>query len=200
MKVVEYYNWLKKDWAKVGLMLSIYLFVFLLVFVKDNDFILFLILLQTPLYMLHQTEEYVFPGKFEVFFNRRIFKVNSDVEPLNENFIFFVNIIYIWFLLPIFGLLSKYNYNIGLWIPYFSFFAGVAHIVLSIKAKKMYNPGLIVSLVLNIPVSLWSIFYFYENKILDSLFMNYHCIIGLVGNLVLPVMGVILYKQYKKNN
>lgn len=62
MSVSEYYRWLKRDWAKTGFVLSIFLFVFLLVFVKDSDFVLFLILLQTPLYMLHETEEYIFPA------------------------------------------------------------------------------------------------------------------------------------------
>ena len=33
----------------------------------------------------------------------------------------------------------------------FALFAGVAHVPLAIKARKLYNPGLLVSLVLNIP-------------------------------------------------
>jgi len=86
--------------------------------------------------MLHQTEEYVFPGGFQIFFNREIFRSESNTEPLNENFIFFINIMYVWIFLPLFGILSLYKYDFGIWIPYFSFFAGVAHSVLSIKAKK----------------------------------------------------------------
>ena len=96
--------------------------------------------------------------------------------------------------MPLFGILSLYKYNFGTWIPYFSFFAGVTHILLSMKAKKIYNPGLIVSLILNIPVSVWSIYYFYSSKIINSLIINFHCAIGLGANLILPTMGVILYK------
>ena len=69
MHISEYYRWLKKDWAKTGFILSIYLLVFLFVFVLRNDFVLFILLLQTPLYMLHQTEEYIFPGGFGKYFN-----------------------------------------------------------------------------------------------------------------------------------
>lgn len=199
MKISDYYNWLRRDWAKIGVVLSFFLLVMLLAFAKEKDFIVFLILLQTPLYMLHQTEEYVFPGGFEIFFNRKIFNVESNTEPLNENFIFFVNIIYVWIFLPLFGILSLYSYNIGAWIPYFSFFAGLSHIFLGIKAKKIYNPGLVVSLVLNIPVSAWTIYYFNTNKIINSIVINYHCAIGLGANLVLPIMGGILYKMYIKN-
>ncbi len=199
MKISDYYNWLRRDWAKTGLVVSFFLLVFLFVFVKEKNFIVFLILLQTPIYMLHETEEYVFPGGFEIFFNRKIFKVESNTNPLNEKFIFFVNIIYIWILLPLFGILTLYNYDIGIWIPYFSFFAGVSHILLGMKAKKIYNPGMIVSLILNIPVSTWTIYYLYSNKIINSLIINIHCAIGLGANLVLPIMGVIVFKRYIKN-
>ena len=139
MSIAAYYRWLKRDWAKTGLVVSIFLFVFLFVFVKNNDFVLFLILLQTPLYMLHETEEYVFPGGFAKFFNMQIFKLDTADKPLGENFIFYVNVILIWIVLPVFGLLSIQDYKFGLWIPYFSFFAGVAHIALGLKAY--ISPG-----------------------------------------------------------
>ena len=72
MNLSEYIKWLKKEWAKVGVILSIYLFVMLFVFVRKYDFVVFVLLLQTPLYMLHQSEEYIFPGGFGKFFNTKI--------------------------------------------------------------------------------------------------------------------------------
>jgi hypothetical protein len=129
-----------------------------------------------------------------------IFKLDTADQPLGENFIFFVNVTLIWIILPIFGLLSIQDYKFGLWIPYFSFFAGVAHIALGLKARKLYNPGLVVSLVLNIPVGLWSIFYLANNAIIPNAIQNPHLLIGLGVNLVLPVMGLILYKQHIKHN
>lgn len=157
MNIPEYYSWLKRDWAKAGLVLSIFLLVFLFVFVRQADFVVFILLLQTPLYMLHQTEEYIFPGGFGKFFNTEIFKLETEDQPLDQNFIFFINVGLIWILLPLSGLLSTCNYRFGLWIPYFSLFAGIAHILLAIRAKKLYNPGLVVSLLINIPVGLWSV-------------------------------------------
>ena len=62
MVFFEYFLWLKKQWAKVGMILSIYLFVMLFVFVRKYDFVVFILLLQTSLYMLRQSEEYIFPG------------------------------------------------------------------------------------------------------------------------------------------
>ena len=199
MDVSEYYRWLKKDWAKTGFILSIFLFIFLFVFVRQDDFVVFILLLQTPLYMLHQTEEYVFPGGFGKFFNTKIFELETEDQPLDQNFIFFVNIFLICFILPVFGLLSTIDYRYGLWIPYFSFFAGIAHVLLAIRAKKLYNPGLIVSLFINIPVGLWSILYLINRGILEYFFLNPYIIIGLGLNAILPIMGVILLRNYQKN-
>ena len=198
MILSEYFRWLKKEWAKVGVILSIYLFVMLFVFVRQYDFVVFVLLLQTPLYMLHQTEEYIFPGGFGKFFNTKIFNLETEDEPLDENFIFYVNVIIIWIVLPVFGLLSTLNYNFGLWLPYFSFFAGVAHVALALKAKKLYNPGLMVSLFINIPVGLWSIRYLLGQGLIEHFFLNIHCLIGLAVNAILPVMGTILFRNYQK--
>lgn len=199
MSIYEYYQWLKKEWAKVGIILSTFLFVFLFVFVRKSDFVVFILLLQTPLYMLHQTEEYIFPGGFGKYFNTKIFNLETEDKPVDENFIFFVNVILIWIVLPLFGLLSTINYQYGLWIPYFSIFAGIAHVALAIKAKKTYNPGLIVSLFVNIPVGLWSILYLLNKDLLNHFFLNPHIVVGLSLNAILPVMGVILFRNYKKN-
>ena len=199
MVFFEYFLWLKKEWAKVGLILSIYLFVMLFVFVRKYDFVVFILLLQTPLYMLHQTEEYIFPGGFGKFFNTKIFNLATEDKPLDENFIFYVNVILIWIVLPVFGLLSTLNYSFGLWLPYFSLFAGVAHIALALKARKLYNPGLLMSLFINIPVGLWSILYIMGQGLIVNFFLNVYFVIGLAINLVLPIMGTILFRKYQKN-
>ena len=199
MTIADYYNWLKKEWAKVGVILSIFLLVVLFVIVRQYDFVIFILLLQTPLYMLHQTEEYIFPGEFGKFFNTKIFNLETEDKPLDENFIFFVNVILIWIVLPIFALLSTINYQYGLWIPYFSFFAGIAHVALAIKAKKIYNPGLIVSLLINIPVGLWSVLHLINIGVLQNFFLNPHILIGLGLNAILPIMGVMLFRKYQKS-
>ncbi len=196
MTLRAYFTWLKRDRAKAGFLISIFLFVFLFAFVRDTDFVLFLLLLQTPLYMLHETEEYVFPGGFGKFFNMEIMKFETPDKPLDESFIFYLNIILVWIILPVFGLLSIQNYGYGLWLPYFSFFAGVAHIALGVKTRRLYNPGLIVSLLLNIPVGVWSVFYLVNQGVLPDIFLNPHFAIGLGVNLVLPVIGFVVYKKH----
>ncbi|MGD1822851.1 MAG: HXXEE domain-containing protein [Pleomorphochaeta sp.] len=198
MKVKDYYNWLKDNWAHIGFVLAFYLTLFSFVFIKKSNFPVFLIIIQTPLYMLHESEEYLFPGGFQHFFNHDIFKIEQKEGPLDRNFIFFVNIFYIWVLLPLFGIFSIYSINLGLWIPYFTIFAGVSHIALGIKAHKLYNPGLIVSLLLNIPIGILSVRYFLNNAILNNAFFNIYFFIGLSLNLILPIAGKVVYSKYVK--
>ncbi|MBI9047178.1 MAG: HXXEE domain-containing protein [Anaerolineaceae bacterium] len=197
MTLSAYYAWLKRDWAKAGLLISLFLLIFLFVFVRELDKVVFVLLLQTPLYMLHQAEEYVFPGGFGAFFNRDIFKLNPDTGPVDENFIFFINIILIWIVLPFFGILSSFDYRLGLWLPYFSLFAGISHIILAIKAGKLYNPGLVISLFVNIPFGIWSIIFLLEKGLLQNFFLNPFILIGIALNALLPVLGVIILKKYK---
>ncbi len=196
MTLNAYFAWFKRDWAKAGFLISIFLFIFLFALIKNTDFALFLLLLQTPLYMIHETEEYIFPGGFGKFFNMDIMNFETEDKPLDENFIFYLNVILIWIILPVFGLLSIRNYQYGLWLPYFSFFAGVSHIGLGIKARKRYNPGLVVSLLLNIPVGTWAVLYLVEQGLLPNIFLNPHFFIGLGVNLALPVIGLVVYKKH----
>jgi hypothetical protein len=198
MNISQYYNWLKRDWAKAGFIVSIFLFVFLIVFVRELDFVVFILLLQTPLYMLHQAEEYVFPGGFGEFFNKDIFKLETEDGPVDQDFIFFINILLIWIAVPAFGILSTINYQYGLWLPYFSFFAGIAHILLSIRARKFYNPGLLISLFVNIPIGLWSIFFLINTGELENFFLNPHIAIGFGINALLPLIGAIKLRNYKR--
>ena len=201
MTIAEYFKWLKKEWAKVGFILSIFLLVILLTTIRKYDYVLFILLLQAPLYMLHQTEEYVFPGGFGRFFTTQIFKFKTEDGPIGENLVFWVNVMLTWIAFPVFALLSTINPAYGLWMPYFVFFAGVGHIGLAIKAKKLYNPGLVVSLLVNIPLGFWSILSLVRVGELNNFFWNPYCLIGFGLNAMLPVAGVFMYRDYvKKEN
>jgi len=198
MTFPSYYNWLKRNWAETGFIVAIFLSVFLFVFVRPVDFVLFVILLQTPLYLIHEMEEYVLPGGFAQFFNKYIFKTDPENGPLNKNAAFFINMGYIWIPFPVFGLLSCVNYSFGSWIPYFVFFQGFVHIGLALFAKKLYNPGLIVSLFINIPVGLWSILVLVNNDIVKGIFLNVSSAIGFGLNLTLSLVAIILLNNFKR--
>lgn len=51
-------NWLYKNWAKLSVLLAIILTIFIIVFIKTENIVLFLIWIQIPVYLLHQFEEH----------------------------------------------------------------------------------------------------------------------------------------------
>ena len=43
---------------------------------------------------------------------------------------------------------------------YFTFIATIPHLISAVKDKKLYNPGMFASVFLNLPVSIYTIYYF----------------------------------------
>ena len=153
-------KWLYKNWAKLCIILSIIVTIIILLYVKTDNIILFLIWIQIPIYLLHQFEEHSWPGGFKRFVNKEIFNVENGEYPLNDIIIFWINVPIIWILMPIFAVLSFNNLLFGLWIPIFAVFNSLTHVIGAI-VKRKYNPGLFVSVVLGIPVAIYTLWLFY---------------------------------------
>ena len=154
-------SWFYKNWAKLCIILSIIVAVIILLVVKTKNILLFLIWIQIPIYLLHQFEEHSWPGGFKKFVNKEIFNVEVGEYPLNDTNIFWINVPIIWVLMPIFASLSYINLFFGLWIPYFAVFNSLTHLIGAV-VKRKYNPGLFVSLVLGIPVAIYTLWLFYS--------------------------------------
>ncbi|MBZ2166459.1 HXXEE domain-containing protein [Methanobacterium spitsbergense] len=153
-------KWLYKNWAKLCIILSIIVTIISLLYVKTDNIILFLIWIQIPIYLLHQFEEHSWPGGFKRFVNKEIFNVENGEYPLNDIIIFWINVPIIWILMPIFAVLSFNNLLFGLWIPIFAVFNSLTHVI-GVIVKRKYNPGLFVSVVLGIPVAIYTLWLFY---------------------------------------
>ena len=65
-------TWLYDNWYRTTPFLAMYTLAFLLLFLWDTNFPLFLIWGQFVIYLLHQFEEYVLPGGFVAFFNKNV--------------------------------------------------------------------------------------------------------------------------------
>jgi hypothetical protein len=187
-------DWLYKNWSKLCLGGAVILTLLIFIFIKPSNTLLFLIWIQIPIYLLHQFEEHSRNG-FKHYVNQTVFKVSNEDYPLNDKNIFWINIPIIWILMPLFAILSGINPLIGLWIPFFGVINSLSHVIFSI-VNKQYNPGIIVSLVLGIPVGLYALVIFYS-----SLKISY-LITGLaVGFAIILHLIVLLYirNNYKKN-
>lgn len=153
----NYIDWVKENWQKSAVLVLVYLVIILIPLFSRLDLIEFMILLPFPLYLIHEIEEYILPGGFPKFFNENLLKVDfsNEVLPVDREVIFWINIIYVWRVIPIFSGLGFMDLRFAAWIPYFLFFQGLGHLVMGIVGKMVINPGIRSSLFIFIPYSIY---------------------------------------------
>lgn len=183
-------NWLYTNWAKLSLFLAVIAAVPIYIFIKPENFLLFLIWLQLPIYLLHQFEEHNWNG-FKNYVNRNVFKVKEGDFPLNDKIIFWVNIPIIWILIPISSGLSFANIMFGLWIPYFAVFNSLSHVIISVRNRE-YNPGLLISLILGIPVGIYALIIFYS-------YIHVPALISAISIFFAVVLHILVFSIIRRN-
>ena len=109
--------------------------------------------LHLPLLMLHEFEEYIYPGGFKKFFNTKtLFALSQPEEnvPINPPLVFFVNMV-AWFLIILGALLARVAPWLGMMMVVFESFNVVGHGFLFQLKKKGYNPGMATAIFLFAP-------------------------------------------------
>ncbi len=103
--------------------------------------------------LVHQFEEYRFPGFFPGQFNRGMFKSQTpDRYPLNTHSAMIINAVIAWplYLLPVFWPKKAW---LGLATVLFGWAQALGHgIVFPRIANERYSPGFLASLLLHVPV------------------------------------------------
>jgi hypothetical protein len=168
------------NWPRVGIVVSVFLLI-LLFFnsAAPVGSIQWMYWLCLPLYMIHQFEEYIFPGGFEREINRILTK-GVPAEILTPKIAFFVNILLIWVLTPILVVLGYFSIIFPLIMVTLVGVNGLTHIVAALKLRK-YNPGLIMSILFNIPLSI----YVFISVILNGISTPAEFLIGLIIGVIL---------------
>ena len=183
-------NWLYEHWMKATPFLALYTFILIWLYVKDVNFALFLIWLQCPFYWAHEFEEYVCPGGFLKFFNLGPLGSTRPDEPLNKAGSFWINIPLMYVLLPLSGILSHYlGTDWGLWTAYYSTLNASAHVVMFFIFGRKYNPGLVMSILLNIPLGVYTIWYFLSNGLVTTEVNIISIIVGIIAQASMMVYG-----------
>jgi hypothetical protein len=161
-------RWMEDNWAKSTPFLAVYMGILLVLFVLQQDFALFLIWIQMVVYLLHQTEEYLLPGGFMKFFNHRMLGSPEDAWPLTKRVSLLINVPVIFLAYPATAVLATFlGYGIGMWLMYFSIINALSHVVMALRFRA-YNPGTVVSACLNIPVGVYSVWYFAANGLVGA--------------------------------
>lgn len=142
-----------------------------------------LLWLQLPILMVHEFEEYVFPGGFKSFFNHDTVFASpepGDDTPLSEGYVFFVNIVTVWGWAIAGALLAGVAPWVGFGLVVFN--AGVncvQHTVLFQIKHEGYNPGLITTMLLLLPFSTFITIYVVQNHVLSGWQWALSIVLGL---------------------
>ena len=197
MSLRGYYHWFRREWMRAGLVVSIFLLLYLTVLVAPTNLVLYAMLLCAPLYMLHETEEYLFPGGFVEFTNRDLYHQNPEMGMLDESLVYWINMGYIWLPLPLSGLLATQDLRFAAWMPYFFIFQAVVHVVLSVVTRRWYNPGLATACLLHVPFALWALYLLKNAGVIENFYWNPYLLLSFIFILGLPVVACLGLKRYR---
>lgn len=166
------FKYLNSAWQFTGAILAPVLFTLLFIQYTVNpalNMYQWLLWLHLPILMIHEFEEYLVPGGFKDFFNKKtIFSPEGSREDgvLNEAYIFLVNPVLAW---P-WAIIGAFFYRVP-WIGFaliiFQFAINNFQHVIAFQLKnKGYNPGLITTLVLLIPYCTFVTWYVVAHNIM----------------------------------
>lgn len=145
---------LRDNWVYGGFLAALMLLALTPVLDSGWSSALLLVWLQLPVYMLHQYEEHD-GDRFRLFINANI---GGGTEVLSRLAVAVINIVGVWGVDAIaFGFAVRVHVGLGLIAVYLSLINGVSHCLMAMAMRK-YNPGLITSIMLFIPLgvaTLW---------------------------------------------
>ncbi len=155
------YQKINHYWQSATLLLAPILITVLIWFRPEMELYQWLMWLHLPLLMLHESEEYVLsPRSFKEFFNLNT-KFGSKTDPnfpLDEGYVFQVNILLAWPMVILGALLATVAPWIGFAMIWFELIINnVMHTVLFQGKKLSYNPGLITNCLLLLPFGTWTL-------------------------------------------
>ena len=183
--------YLYEKWPTFTAPVAIFLTLFLIVSYQAIGWIPFLVWIQLVMYLLHEHEEYVYPGGFRDYFNTTMFPRKKDI--LSNRAAFCINSIGVWCLYSCCALLTQHvSYGFGIITPVFSLCNGAIHIANSVKTGK-YNPGLITSVGLFYPVSLYTIYVLYVHDYISLWHIAGALFFGIGAHVVLII--ALLYAK-----
>ena len=186
-------QYLYNHWAESTLILALGISALLLSFLASTPWYLFLIWLQFPIYLVHEFEEHVFPGKFKEFINQEVFHSKDSNAPLTTVSVFWINILAIWILFPIAAILAQnVNPAFGLLLPIFGLFNASLHLIMFLLKRK-YNPGLVISVFLNYPSGIYTLYVLAQNGLINALSLSLALSVTILAHAL--IVGTVIARR-----
>jgi Protein of unknown function with HXXEE motif len=159
-------NFFRRHWYEVGAVVAIGTVVWLILGWHGMDILQRLLLLNFVALLVHQYEEYGWPGGGPGIVNI-VMRPNPapDRYPLNQNSAMMINVFaaYHFYVLPVF---FPEVIWLGLAPVVFGLLQFVVHgIVVNVKMKSLYNPGLAAVVVGHIPIGLYYLYYVHAHDL-----------------------------------
>jgi len=105
------------------------------------------------IYFIHQIEEHLWPGGFRQFADAHMFHSGNDNWPVNIDGVALVNTAFVWLPIALAAFFPQTLRWVGLaWVG-LTLINGIIHIVTTIRLR-IYNPGLVTSIVLFLPFTI----------------------------------------------
>lgn len=177
-------SFIAKYWAKTGGVTALLIILFVLIYNDSLMLIQSIALINLSFLMLHQFEEYVYPGGFKNFFNTYIGGKSSIIKfPITDTGIIAVNILIGWELYLL-GILFSYSIFTAV-LLLTSLINGIVHTGALLRFKK-YNPGFITGLFLFIPFSVYSILQLSRDSLINPVDLLIIIPFALAGTALIP--------------
>jgi len=187
-----------EHWPKAGLIAAI--FLLLLLFLNSKVPIgsfEWLYWLSLPLYMIHQFEEYVYPGGFKEELNKILLRGKVSREILTDKMVLIINIGFIWILTPVLIVLGIFSIIFPVILMTLVTFNGFVHVIASIRFRR-YNPGLFISLVANIPLGLYVLIGLGLNALASGMELFIGILIGVILHMGLFIVLGLRTRKYNR--
>ena len=191
-------QYLYRHWADSTLILAIFMIVLLLSSFSTLPWVVLLIWLQFPVYLIHEFEEHVYPGKFREFVNREVFHSSREDFPLTIPAVFWINILAIWVLFPLSAILAQnISPAFGLLLPIFGLFNASLHIIM-LLVKRKYNPGVIISILLNYPTGIYTLYVLDKDGFISGTGLSIAIAITVLAHAVM-ILSVLNVRKRERN-
>lgn len=147
----------------------------------DHTFTLELLLwIHLVLLLIHQFEEYIYPGGFQSFYNAHIYgKSPFTRSKLSKSGVIIVNILVAWPAYLVSAIYASEMIWLAVGLSFVSIVNGALHTFMFIKLKK-YNPGLISGLFGFIPFGVYLLLRLFQTKAITVQLSVFVLIIALV--------------------